>query len=437
VYSTRRAKICHIAVLLSLNIWSSAAMSECAADRFDSWMQCRMNALVERNLKQSASEKQTEQPSASAASTSLLDRTSAPDLVGAAVQLFGAGQNSNSNQSGSTTVTASAYALVTTATAANPFDPAVYDSHRSWRRLSFTLGNEAPSDQNQQTRFKIFGGKVLIVDRRDVSHPHSKALLADASKTLEGTNQLYQTLSLQIKQFLYHTVGPRLDHTKYPLPGDPTNRADFLNTELSDQKLATTLAALTPEDLRSIDGFLSTAIAGFTAEAAQIRTIVSKIRRAPQFSLSYTGKIADQDTGKTKVDQHRFEAIFDYGANDWTNLNLNASYEYRDSKQVGLDKRGTRVAGGAQFELNHDQAIARGIAPYTVDLNGEASFLTATKDILRFQAKLTVPITAGISLPISLTVANRTELIKESDVRGQFGFTFDVSKLAGLLAHPK
>jgi hypothetical protein len=46
------------------------------------------------------------------------------------------------------------------------------------------------------------------------------------------------------------------------------------------------------------------------------------------------------------------------------------------------------------------------------------------------QVKLTIPIADwGIKLPISITFANRSELIKESHVRANFGFTFDLDPL--------
>jgi hypothetical protein len=45
------------------------------------------------------------------------------------------------------------------------------------------------------------------------------------------------------------------------------------------------------------------------------------------------------------------------------------------------------------------------------------------------QGKFTIPTKGGVSIPISLTWASRTELIKESDVRGSIGITFDLDKL--------
>ena len=59
--------------------------------------------------------------------------------------------------------------------------------------------------------------------------------------------------------------------------------------------------------------------------------------------------------------------------------------------------------------------------------------MTGTDTIGKLQAKLKIPIAEGIDLPISVTWANRTELIDEHEVRGQFGFTFDLAGLGKAL----
>jgi hypothetical protein len=47
-----------------------------------------------------------------------------------------------------------------------------------------------------------------------------------------------------------------------------------------------------------------------------------------------------------------------------------------------------------------------------------------------FQAKYSIPVgDSGIQIPISFTASNRTELIKERDMRGNIGITFDLDKL--------
>ena len=48
------------------------------------------------------------------------------------------------------------------------------------------------------------------------------------------------------------------------------------------------------------------------------------------------------------------------------------------------------------------------------------------------QAKLTVPVKdSGVKIPLSITASNRTELIKEKDVRASFGVTLDLDALVG------
>jgi hypothetical protein len=47
-----------------------------------------------------------------------------------------------------------------------------------------------------------------------------------------------------------------------------------------------------------------------------------------------------------------------------------------------------------------------------------------------FQSKVTIPVKgSGVKIPFSLTVSNRTELVKESDVRGTIGVTFDLDSI--------
>jgi len=56
--------------------------------------------------------------------------------------------------------------------------------------------------------------------------------------------------------------------------------------------------------------------------------------------------------------------------------------------------------------------------------------VSRTGGIAFFQSKLTLPVKdSGVKIPISFTVANRTELIKEKDVRGTIGVTFDFDSL--------
>jgi hypothetical protein len=101
----------------------------------------------------------------------------------------------------------------------------------------------------------------------------------------------------------------------------------------------------------------------------------------------------------------------------------------RDFQFAGqLDLPFGDVNGAGQFVLS-----ASGKYERLMQLASTESGLivpNANGDIAIGQVKLTVPIKGlGIKLPISLSFANRTELIKERDVRGNFGFTFDLDTI--------
>jgi hypothetical protein len=71
------------------------------------------------------------------------------------------------------------------------------------------------------------------------------------------------------------------------------------------------------------------------------------------------------------------------------------------------------------------------LAPGTsIPLPGNASELLNTKGSIHLgQAKITFKTKNGISFPLALTFSNRTDLIKATDVRGNFGITFDLNSL--------
>ncbi|MEM7412797.1 MAG: hypothetical protein AAF430_21370 [Myxococcota bacterium] len=69
-------------------------------------------------------------------------------------------------------------------------------------------------------------------------------------------------------------------------------------------------------------------------------------------------------------------------------------------------------------------------------LSGLAKWQRNMGDSYVGQAKLEIPIAGGIKVPISVSVANRTELVqeRETEVRGIVGFTIDTNLLANALS---
>lgn len=92
------------------------------------------------------------------------------------------------------------------------------------------------------------------------------------------------------------------------------------------------------------------------------------------------------------------------------------------------------TVGGYYQWMKEDALIEIGpgnVAPGSgIVLPGTAATLLGTKgNIGIVQGRLTVPLNNTIKVPLSLTWSNRTELIKESDTRGQVGVTMDLDSL--------
>ena len=91
------------------------------------------------------------------------------------------------------------------------------------------------------------------------------------------------------------------------------------------------------------------------------------------------------------------------------------------------------IAGQADFPLG---SIVRGkTLIFSMSGRAEGTIVQPTNEretIWLGQAKLTFPVKdAGMKLPLSLTVASRTDLIDETVVRGNIGLTFNLDSLLG------
>jgi len=129
------------------------------------------------------------------------------------------------------------------------------------------------------------------------------------------------------------------------------------------------------------------------------------------------------------IDEYRTGLTFDYGLYRRVNLTLTSTFDYLDSKTVGGDIRGGRFAGETNFQLTPDKKILSGAGPWMFSASAEAKWMSNAKPAYVGQLRLTIPIIEGLDLPLSISLANQRELIKESRVRGHFGFSFDVPKL--------
>jgi hypothetical protein len=90
----------------------------------------------------------------------------------------------------------------------------------------------------------------------------------------------------------------------------------------------------------------------------------------------------------------------------------------REIKQIGKPTISLSGLFLALFEQPLGQQVLVNDVP--VSLRGNIGLV---------QGKFTIPTKSAVSIPLSVTWASRTELIKESDTRGNIGITFDLDKL--------
>jgi hypothetical protein len=442
------------------------------SDNFNDWLSNRIDARIKSStqarIDQRSNVNQTEAPALSDSSTSLVDQSSASDLIGVALNLAGLTKSSDdSNEKTSAAVTATAYSLYSTFRGEEPLDPAFYNSHRDWRRLSFTLGFEkgqtTPASPNANDT-TIAGAKYLLIAHRDASY-HQKELNT-VYENIRAAAVSFAQLNKEVKTFLFFS-DPTLRNKlriaddvrffmKTQIESSATNPDDkkqfeallklpeetwfefekedqFANVRQDIKKMVDNkwlgqgfpnlLKALGEDGLKQIDQFIDARLEAFTSLNTASRRAIEQIRKAPQLSISFQSKLR-----KVEPDEYLGELIFDYGVHDRINLTINGSYFYKNSRLIGADIRRAKFAGQLQFQMTPEKSLI-GRSPLYFFLASEGDWGSGIKSVFKVQGKVKIPIVEGIDFPISLTYANRTDLINERDVRGQFGFTIDSAKL--------
>jgi len=104
---------------------------------------------------------------------------------------------------------------------------------------------------------------------------------------------------------------------------------------------------------------------------------------------------------------------------------------------VGLSLEGTAGRSPFMVESKDESQITYSFTGRYERFFENRFFAGRKADLAVAQFKFNIPMAAGMSFPFSITYANSSELIKESKVRANFGFTFDTDKLLKALALSK
>jgi len=225
--------------------------------------------------------------------------------------------------------------------------------------------------------------------------------------------------------------------------------------------LATTALSTFPLDKVPKDAIKAAADATTTVLNARA-SILDYVGTSPIISLDYTDSFAVKAVSPAPQlpDLSNLKLIVETAPFHGGSFTVNASATMFNSRPVGFSAKRFRDAQAAvQLDIPIKSAVAtlgnalitfagkfEHIASDTLpatpvgiptslfvdDLSSTGAALKGNLALL--QAKLTIPIkNTGVKIPLSVSWANRTELIKESDMRGNIGITFDMDTIIGLL----
>lgn len=206
--------------------------------------------------------------------------------------------------------------------------------------------------------------------------------------------------------------------------------------KILDQRLAQ-LPAQSIESDAEVSSAMNNFVAAYIPYLAEKKRIMDEISKGTLVTFEYTNY-----REPNAPDLSNFRFVAEKGTGGGLDFSANASLTFYNKRPIGPNVQRLR---DFDFSANLDKKLddVMGLGPATLTFAGKYQRLTSnavafdgtvlpnTKgDIAAGQVKLTIPIgQSGIKMPFSITFANRTELIREHEVRGNFGFTFDLDTL--------
>ncbi|HET8548069.1 MAG TPA: hypothetical protein VFL57_08700 [Bryobacteraceae bacterium] len=387
-----------------------------AAAGLDDWIQDKVRARLDKKKPV-----QSETISLSRGSTTFVDQSAGADLISTAFSLVPVGRSGEAS-AGAGSVTASFYALYASATAQDPLRPSVYTRGAELRKFFVTLGREdkkATAAGDSSTQGTIVGFKWLPVNRREATSMAKDARLRTRIDRVLGNITTAMARGVQsLTAFLFEALGSRLGITSV---------AEFVTTHLNTgPDIEATLRMLTPAERANFDRLVNTLVERQVETNNDLPGLVQELQRRAQLAIDFQ---TTQRSGAKATDIYRGQLVFDIGLASGLFATLNGGYQYADTKLIGGDARGARLAG----ELRRDLASAGVLdmrSPMSLSLAAEG--VREKSDwVYRAQIRFVLPLAPGVNLPISVGYGNRSEILarQEAQVFGKFGLTFDVSKL--------
>jgi hypothetical protein len=432
------------------------------------YAQARSQSLDVRALEDARTDKQVGSPGNANGSGSVVSKGAVPGILGFAVE-----NGALTQEATATTVTLRGNLVGWLDLVQNQGFIAAYQDDapivRQLRRLSYsvTLNTEAGGataetpaasgltpaalrDQLRQTREQVAGYsfRAAILDRRDPRTPANRAAIAT---TLDTTMEEV----LKSDNFLNVFLNSRTYIFKWVPETAALLNNPALNESGLERALYRQLEALRLDMVEQIDHFdervtrTLQALDGF--DDARVR-VFQAMQKQPLVAFEYvtarTAGLPDRSTLRFILEGQLGPRVDMTGNAAWTIQHGGSVPESSVSITDGV--RDFQAAAqidiplmSASKTLSSTGGIGTpvfGVAYLSEKLQRNAAVtfagntFTAEPGWLHLlQARLTIPVKgSGVKVPLSVSFANRTELIKEKNIRGQIGLTLDMDVLSAL-----
>jgi len=422
-------------------------------------------AAIAPAVTQSRTDQQTTAPAGTSGSTSAVSKGSVPSLLSFAEEYGGLTQS----VSGSITtvqgnvaniikaISAKGYEESFTAGANNPFV-------RSVSKASFSVGlntgtnGSSNSTSLQPGTFNTATAHIDLINHRDPRDRRWDRGWADLAQKQgqEIENEVDKQFAVLQNSEEYKTWRIRTQRTLMDLAAYEKATSDAPAEK--DQKISVALQGIL-DDFKKINGVSEAVLKGkLNSYDKAKQKIVDAINKSHVFSFEYS--FTDQSSvqlpksttttytlGATAPNLSNFNFIFasplsrnggvQITANASTTLFTSAASQLhiapvRDYKfAADVDIPVPAIASLAKSTVSLSglfQSLLQEPLGQQVTVNGVA--VKNTGNIVLGQAKWSFPIaTSGVTFPVSITVSNRTELIKEKDVKGTIGVSYNLDSL--------
>jgi hypothetical protein len=409
-------------------------------------------------------DKQVGAASGAAGSTSLVPGGSVPALIGLAVEYGGLTQSFNG-----TTVTFRTTPAKLIAALGNAYGPNAAPTNDNTLAVLQRVSLSVSFDTSRTDQADTTGGSQLRADYQQLSQASARVVLINDRDPLAPKNwQKIRDLSKKAPSRQVANLGRDLMEPLFEMDGfraavdETMDVFDKLNKAEPDKVVLTGALTRYVEEIQkltiSVPNWQERVDAYGRARIEldeEHKRVYREISKAPSLTLEYdfnrppvvsatAASAATPGPVVTAPDLSSVRLIYVASLME-SEYTVTASANFFNQTRPGMDGsfRDFQVAAKWDVAVGRLPAfIAKGVLtfsglyerlhqkPMGIDLLINDEKVNQPGNIAVFQAKYSIPVgDSGVSIPISFTASNRTELIKERNTRGNIGITFDLDKL--------